>query len=83
MNGLDADDSNQRYEVIKLFNEISGEMKGNEILVEKCGGIYNKITRYAENPKGLTEAIKSNIVNELREKLRTINVQSYDGLIKR
>lgn len=82
LNGLSVNDTNQRDEVINIFNEIVGQIRGNSVLIEKCDIILEKISNYAENPKGLTEPIKRNIVSELRENLRTIDIQRYSEIMK-
>lgn len=82
LNDLSVNDEKQREEVINIFNEITGQIKGNSVLIEKCEIILEKISNYAENPKGLTEPIKRNIVSELRENLRNIDIQRYNEIIK-
>ena len=82
LNDLSVNDKEQREEVINIFNEITGQIRGNSVLIEKCGIIFEKISNYAENPKGLTEPIKRNIVSELRENLRNIDIQRYNEIIK-
>lgn len=82
LNDLSVNDEKQREEVINIFNEITGQIRGNSVLIEKCEIILEKISNYAENPKGLTEPIKRNIVSELRENLRNIDIQRYNEIIK-
>lgn len=82
LNDLTVNDEKQRDEVINIFNEITGQIRGNSILIEECDGILGKISNYAENPKGLTEPKKRSIVSELREKLRNVDIQRYGEIIK-
>ncbi len=76
LNDLNAEDENERKEVINILNDIAGQIKGNPILREKCK-ILEKLTKYADNPENLNEPIKRNIVSELRENMRSIEFQNY------
>ena len=83
LNDLTVNDKKQREKIINIFNEISGQMRGNKILIKECNDSFRKISKYAENPNELTEPIKRNIISELRENLRAIDVQKYKNIIKR
>ncbi len=67
--------------IIIILNEIVGQMKGNPILTKKCNKILKKISNFAENPNIITEPKKRSIVSELRETLRTVNIQTYNKIV--
>ncbi len=83
LNEMNANDKEQHDDVINIFNEIEGQMRGNKVLKEKCNTIFKQISKYTENPNDLTEPKKRSIVSELRETLRTIDFQNYDEIVKR
>lgn len=83
LNDLNANDTEHKEEVINIFNEIEGQILGNSILKKKCDDILKKISTYVNNPINLTEAKKRSIVSELRENLRSIDIQNYGDIIKR
>ena len=83
LNDLSANDEEQKEEVINIFNEIAGQIMGNSVLSKECGVILEKVSKYAENPQGLTEPKKRSIVSELRENLRNVDIQSYSEIIRR
>ena len=83
LNDLNANDNEHKEEVINIFNEIEGQILGNSVLKKKCGDILEKISKYIDNPKILTEPKKRSMVSELRENLRSIDIQNYSDIIKR
>ena len=83
LNALNANDEEDKIEVVNIFNEITGQIRGNSVLKEKCDDILKKISKYAENPRGLDEPKKRSLVSELREKLRNIDIQNYGEIVRR
>ena len=83
LNDLNANNDSHREEVVNIFNEMAGQIRGNPVLNGKCGDILKQISKHAENPRWLTEPKKRSIVSELRENLRNIDVQRYSEIIKR
>lgn len=83
LNELSANDEEQKEEVVNIFNEIVGQIRGNSVMKKNCDGIFTKISQYADNPRGLTEPIKRSIVSELRENIRNIDIQNYSDIIRR
>ena len=82
LNELSVNDQSQSDEIINIFNEIVGQIRGNVMLKNKCEIILKKLTRYAETPRILTEPKKRSIISELREKLRHIDIQNIDELME-
>ena len=83
LNDLNANDDEHKEEVINIFNEIEGQILGNSVLKENCDDILEKISKYIDNPKRLTEPKKRSMVSELRENLRSIDIQNYGDIIRR
>lgn len=79
LNSLDADDDEQKTEVINILNDIKGQIRGNPVLNKKCN--IDIISKYADNPINLTNPLKRGIVSELRENLRIIEFQQYSEII--
>lgn len=83
LNEKNANDKEQQEDVINIFNEIEGQIRGNKVLKEKCNVILKKMSKYTENPSNLTEPKKRSIVSELRETLRDVDFQNYNQIIER
>ena len=81
LNDLNTSDPEDKLEIVNIFNEIVGQMRGNKKLKKDCSEILRKLSRHAESPEQLSEPKKRSIVSELRESLRNITVESYDELI--
>lgn len=82
LNDLRVGDSQQRDEVINILNEIVGQIRGNTLLREKFKDILAEITQYTNNPEKLVEPKKRSLICELREHLRSIDLQNiikYSG----
>lgn len=82
LNDLSTDDVSDKTEIINKFSEIAGQINGNKLLLKNCSQISKKLLRYAGHPSNLTEPIKRSLISELREKIRGIDVQNYDEMIR-
>jgi hypothetical protein len=82
LNDLNTNDAADKGEIINKFSELAGQINGNKLLLKNCGEISRKLLRYAGNPSKLTEPIKRSLISELREKIRGIDVQNYDEIIR-
>jgi hypothetical protein len=83
LNDYDAGDPDYKHIVSCVLNEIEGQIRGNDILSDKCTKIMRKISIYTKNPEDLTEPKKRSLISELRETLRNIDLQRYDELMRR
>ncbi|MDQ5985569.1 MAG: hypothetical protein CSYNP_01281 [Syntrophus sp. SKADARSKE-3] len=83
LNDYNVVDSDSKHVVLCVLNEIEGQISGNTILVEKCGMILKKLSRFTKNPNLLTEPMKRSLVSQLRETLRNIDIENYDELMKK
>lgn len=68
----------QRQEVIYVFHDIVGQLRGNNGLCDKCNGIINKIEQTIADPKKINEGTKRSLVSELREQLRDADISNYN-----
>jgi hypothetical protein len=81
LNNLYVNEPEHLDEIVNIFNEIVGQIRGNKKLKKECSVVLRKLTIYAESPQELSEPRKRSIISELREILRHINVESIDELI--
>lgn len=81
LNEYNAKDPEQCEQVINIFNEIIGQIKGNDRLSSHFSELLQKIEFLASDKRRLTEPKKRALVSELRERLRHLNVKSIDGLV--
>lgn len=80
LNDLNAGEDSEKSDVVNVFNEIVGQIRGNSKLMNEFQDIFEKLTNYAENPNVLTEPRKRSIVSELRERLRQVDVHNFDQI---
>lgn len=80
LNEYDAKDSDQYEKIINILHEIVGQIKGNDKLNGRFLDIVKQIELISEK-KRLTEPRKRNIVSELRERIRHLNVNSAGGVM--
>ncbi len=81
LNDLNANEPSNLEEIINIFSEIVGQIRGNKKLRVECAGLLKKLVSYTEKSKKLTEPMKRSVVSELRESLKYINIESFDELI--
>ena len=72
-----ADDAE---EIINIFHEIVGQIKGNPKLSENLKEIIVRVEKTIAGKKGMSEPTKRSLVSELREKLRHINLMTLDDM---
>lgn len=83
LNSYNANDKKQNEEVINILHEIEGQVKGSKILKSSLINPMNSISKYIETPANLTEPRKRSLVHELRESLRSLDVNSINNLINK
>ena len=81
INTLTADDPDQKREIINILNDIEGQLRGNKLLKENCKEILLHIIDYTSDSVKLTEPKKRSLISELRENLRTLNIENYSKLL--
>lgn len=81
LNEYNAKDSDECEKIINIFNEIMGQIRGNEKLNEYFSDLLNKMEVLSSDKRKLTEPRKRALVSELRERLRHLNVKSIDNLV--
>jgi hypothetical protein len=81
LNEYNAKDPEQCEHVVNIFNEIIGQIRGNDRLKNHFRELLVTMESLASDKRRLTEPKKRVIVSELRERLRHLNVQSIDNLV--
>lgn len=81
LNEYNAKDPEQCENIVNIFNEIIGQIRGNDMLRAHFSELLNKLETLASDKRRLTEPRKRAMVSELRERLRHLNVKSIDNLI--
>lgn len=81
LNEYNVNDPEQRDEVINIFHEIIGQLRGNETLNIHFSKMITRMEGFASDKRKLTEARRRSIVAELRERLRHLNVKNIDNLV--
>lgn len=81
LNDLSVNDPNQINDVVNIFNEIIGQIRGNKILSKQFKEVISKVSDMVGDKRRLSEPKKRALVSELRERLRNIDVDNYADLI--
>lgn len=81
INTFTTDDPDQKKEIINILNDIEGQLKGNKLLKEKCKETLLLIFDFTSDTIKLTEPKKRSLISELRENLRTLNIENYSKLL--
>ena len=50
LNDLNANDQSHREEIINIFNDIVGQLRGNRKLAAGCSGCFKRLSALAESP---------------------------------
>lgn len=83
LNDYNANDEKQREEVINILHEIEGQINGNKNLKQEFNDVLKKVVSYTTSKKEISEPHKRSLVSELRENLRNIDIENYNGLISK
>lgn len=81
LNEYNAKDADQCEQIVNIFNEIIGQIRGNERLKPHFSELLVSMESLASDKRRLTEPRKRALVSELRERLRHLNVASIDNLV--
>lgn len=81
LNEYNAKDPEQCENIVNIFNEIIGQIRGNERLKIHFSELLETMESLASDKRRLTEPKKRALVSELRERLRHLNVKSIDNLV--
>ena len=80
LNDYNANDEKQKEEVINILHEIEGQLNGNVKLKGEFKTVLKKVNSFTNSKKEISEAYKRSLVNELRENLRNIDIETYNGI---
>lgn len=81
LNEYNAKDPEQLDKIVNIFNEIIGQIRGNEKLKIHFSEMLTSLEELVSDRRRLTEPRKRAAVSELRERLRHLNVKSIDKLV--
>ena len=81
LNEYNAKDPDQYEHIVNIFNEIIGQIRGNEKLKNHFSELLVKMEHLTSDRRRLTEPKKRALVSELRERLRHLNVKNIDNLV--
>jgi hypothetical protein len=82
INDLDVSNTDHYGKVMNLLNEIVGQIRGNQKLKRQCSNMLEKLEVFTDNPKNkLTEPKKRNLISELKETIRHIDLENIDELV--
>ena len=81
LNYLNANDEEHKEEVINIFNELLGQIRGSKKLKNHFRQIIPTVRSIAEGKKNVTEPNKRAIVNQLREMLKHLDIDTYAKII--
>lgn len=85
LNDFSADDKNRvvKNDIQCLLQDIKGQIEGNKFLKDQFVSDFEELHEYFDNSKKLTEPDKRRIVSRIREKLRTLNLETYSDLARK
>lgn len=81
LNDNNAKDPDQCEHIVNIFNEIMGQIRGNDKLKVHFEDQVLTMEVLVSNKNKLTEPRKRAIVSELRERLRHLNIKNIDDLV--
>lgn len=81
LNDYNANDQNQKNEVVNILHELEGQINGNKLLKEKLKEQLSKVSNFTSNPRLINEPKKRSLVSELRESIRNIDASNFEELI--
>jgi hypothetical protein len=84
LNDYNANNEDHYDSIINILHEFVGQVRGNDklsvVMVEQIKKIEGALAR-SEAGRKITEPGKRAMVSEVREKIRTLNVQNIDQLV--
>lgn len=81
LNDYNAKDTQGCEIIVNILNEIIGQIRGNITLKTHLNEIMIRMEDLVSDKRKLTEPRKRMLVSELRERIRTLNVQNIDNLV--
>lgn len=81
LNDYSAKEDAERETILNILHDIVGQVRGNSKLSVHLKKQVQEIELYSDSPKHLTEPRKRALVSELKERLRTLNIENMDDLM--
>ena len=79
LNDYSVADPEGKEKVINIFNEIYGQIKGNQKIQNNFNVYFKKLNKVLKNPNSLDEPLKRSMTSELREILRNLDISNYSS----
>ncbi|MEL7664111.1 MAG: hypothetical protein AAGU10_08280 [Methanosarcina mazei] len=83
LHNLSAEDKNivKRREILCIFHDIKGQIEGNKFLKNEFVEDFDDFREYFDGTKEITNADKRRMASRFREKLKTLNLETYNDLV--
>ena len=78
LNELRATEPQHKDEILNLFNDIAGQLKGHPTLKSKFSDLIEEIGRITASKVKITEQKKRALVSELREQVRHVGILNIE-----
>lgn len=78
LNKLRITDPEHKLEILNLFHDILGQLKGHPMLKSQFSVLIDDIGKISDNKVKFTEQRKRALVSELREKIRHVGILIID-----
>ena len=79
LNEYNANELEHHTEIRSILHEIAGQIRGNRRLIDSLPDLPAKIEKVAQHKK-LTEPMRRSIVSEVREQLRTCQINMLNNV---
>ena len=78
LNELRATEPEHKNEILNLFNDIAGQLRGHPTLKSKFSDLIEEIGRITASKAKITEQKKRALVSELRERVRHVGILNIE-----
>lgn len=78
LNELRANEPDHKEEILNVFNDISGQLKGHPKLRSKCSELIEEIGKITASKLKISEQKKRSLVSELRERFRHVGILNME-----
>lgn len=79
LNEYNASNEDDRQKIINILHELQGQIAGNVRVKKSMPQDALDSLEKLMNPKSLTEPRKRSLVSQIREVLKNLNVESFEG----
>jgi hypothetical protein len=79
LNEYHAADTEENEEIVNIFHELHGQINGNSRVLSAMPEIADKLDKMLKSTKTITEPRKRAMVSQIREKLKSMNVENLSN----